>query len=225
MVVVTTKYHQNHHLTSSKTSSNVIQNVIRHPKRHPSSKTSSVIQNIIRHPNAVHRNLTSSKPPSIKSIQSLYMVNCIQSIVCSHLYIVNDYVFIRIQSTVYVVYAVICTQITILKDGTKIEQVQTQFLNRELECDIQTSNIMSRGEVGARPLLVEIIRRMILYHNKILVGNSSITIAAIMFEKKSNLMPNFVRYTDKFNLNLEHLLQLRLKLLVIKYMMFSGHRK
>lgn len=93
-------------------------------------------------------------------------------------------------------------------DGTKIEQVQTQFLKRVLGCNIQTSNIMSRGEVGARPLLVEIIKRVILYHNKIVTRNSSITMAAIMFEKNNNILPNFVKYINKFNLNLDNLSQL-----------------
>ena len=60
---------------------------------------------------------------------------------------------------------------------------------------------MPRGEVGAWPLLVEIIRRVILYHHK----NSPITMATIMFGKESKILP---RYTDKFNLNLEHPLQL-----------------
>ena len=45
-------------------------------------------------------------------------------------------------------------------DRTKSEQAQTQFLKRMLVCNVQTSNIMVRGEVGARPLLVEVLPKM-----------------------------------------------------------------
>ena len=57
-------------------------------------------------------------------------------------------------------------------------------------------------------MLVKIIKRVILYHNKIVTRNSLITMAAIMFEKNNNILPNFVKYINKFNLNLDNLSQL-----------------
>ena len=48
-------------------------------------------------------------------------------------------------------------------DKSKIEQVHTQYLKRVLGCSIQTSNNMVRGEVGSRPLLMDMIRRVISY--------------------------------------------------------------
>ena len=48
-------------------------------------------------------------------------------------------------------------------DYSQVERIHTQFLKRSLGCNYQTSNIMSRGEVGARPLLVDIIKRVISY--------------------------------------------------------------
>ena len=52
-------------------------------------------------------------------------------------------------------------------ESTKIERVQTQFLKRLLGCNIQTSNYMTRAEVGARPLLLIIIKRAVGYVNSI----------------------------------------------------------
>ena len=48
-------------------------------------------------------------------------------------------------------------------DKSKIEQVHIQFIKRILGCNVSTSNIMSRSEVGQRPLLVDIIKRTTLY--------------------------------------------------------------
>ena len=93
-------------------------------------------------------------------------------------------------------------------DKTKNEQVQTQFLKRLLGCNVQTSNIMVRGEVGIRPLLVEVIKRVISYHSKIITRNSSITKNALKFESTNNTSPNFLSYVNKFNLNSQQLLQL-----------------
>ena len=39
-----------------------------------------------------------------------------------------------------------------------IEQVHTQFLKRIMGCNYAISNIMTRGEVGTRQLLGEIIK-------------------------------------------------------------------
>ena len=79
-------------------------------------------------------------------------------------------------------------------DKTKIEQVHTQFLKRVLGCNVHTSNIMSRGEIGARPLLVDVIKRTLLYHSKIVERDSPITKEALQFENQNNISPNFVNY-------------------------------
>ena len=51
-------------------------------------------------------------------------------------------------------------------EKSKIEQVHSQFIKRMLGCNINTSNIMSRAEVGERPLLIDIIKRTISYIKK-----------------------------------------------------------
>ena len=91
-------------------------------------------------------------------------------------------------------------------DKSKIEQVQTQYLKRVLGCNIHTSNIMARGEIGARPLLVGIIKKVLLYHSKIIERDSDITMAALNFENRNDVFPNFSHYTCKFNLNTQVLL-------------------
>ena len=52
-------------------------------------------------------------------------------------------------------------------ESSKIERVHTQFIKRLLGCNIQTSNITARGEVGFRPLLLNIIKRVVGYTNSI----------------------------------------------------------
>ena len=54
----------------------------------------------------------------------------------------------------------------------KIERVHTQFLKRLLGCSIQTSNNMVRGEVGNRPLLIHVIKRVVAYTGK---GTSNVS--------------------------------------------------
>ena len=48
-------------------------------------------------------------------------------------------------------------------DKTITERTHTQFLKRILGCDLHTPNLMVRGEVGERPLLIDIILRSTLY--------------------------------------------------------------
>ena len=47
-------------------------------------------------------------------------------------------------------------------ENSKTEKVHTQFLKRLLGCDIRTSNIMTRTELGRRPLICDIIRKSAL---------------------------------------------------------------
>ena len=48
-------------------------------------------------------------------------------------------------------------------EKSKIERIQTQFIKRVIGCNVQTSSIMARSEVGARPLLLNILKRVITY--------------------------------------------------------------
>ena len=60
---------------------------------------------------------------------------------------------------------------------------------------------MSRGEVGARPLLIEVIRRTISYMKDIQRRKDSLVYKAWDFELNNNIIPNFITFIDKFNLN------------------------
>ena len=65
-------------------------------------------------------------------------------------------------------------------EKSKIEQTHVQFLKRILGCNYKTSNIMTRWEVGRRPLMVEIIIEMLFYVKYIKARpNSRQTLASI----------------------------------------------
>ena len=87
-------------------------------------------------------------------------------------------------------------------DGSKTEQVHVQFIKRILGCNFSTSNIMSRGEVGQRPLLVDVLRRHISYIQDINKRQDCLVFEAFTFERNNNVTPNFSTYANKFNLNL-----------------------
>ena len=84
---------------------------------------------------------------------------------------------------------------------SKIERVQTQFLKRVLGCNIQSSNIMVRGEVGVRPLLVDIIGRVVSFVKSIRDRLDSTVYSAYDFELNNETSPNFCKFVDKFNFN------------------------
>ena len=86
-------------------------------------------------------------------------------------------------------------------ETTKIERVQTQFLKRLLGCSIQTSNIMTRAEVGVRPLLLSIIRRVVGYVKSIKQRPNSVVFSAFTFESKNDVNPNFCNFIETQNLN------------------------
>ena len=94
-------------------------------------------------------------------------------------------------------------------DKSKIEQVHTQFLKRAVGCNFQTSNIMARGEVGRRPLLLDIFKRVVAYTKNIKNRTSSTVFSAYDFEVNNALNndpnPNFATYVDKFDLNCENI--------------------
>ena len=84
-------------------------------------------------------------------------------------------------------------------DKSKIERTQTQFLKRMLGCSYSVSNNMTRGEVGVRPLLVQVIKRVISYIDNIKKRNSSLVNVA--FQCELNVEPNTVALLNKFELN------------------------
>ena len=86
-------------------------------------------------------------------------------------------------------------------ESSKIERVQTQFLKRLLGCNIQTSNIMARGEVGIRPLLLNVIKRVVGYTNSIKQRPTSTVYTAFCFESTNNISPNFCSFIEKQDLN------------------------
>ena len=86
-------------------------------------------------------------------------------------------------------------------DRSKTEMTHTQFLKRALGCNIHSSNIMSRGEVGARPLLIDIIKRIISYIKNINERRESIVYSAYEFELKNDSEPNLKKYINNFNLS------------------------
>ena len=63
-------------------------------------------------------------------------------------------------------------------DKSKIEQVHTQFIKRILGCNFKTSNIMSRGELGVRPLLIDIIKRTMSFMQDIQKRKASLIFQA-----------------------------------------------
>ena len=86
-------------------------------------------------------------------------------------------------------------------DKTKLEQVHTQFIKRILGCNFKTSNIMSRGEVGQRPLLTDVLKRTVSYMQDIQKRKDSLVFKAWEFELNNNTLPNFSLYLRKFDLN------------------------
>ena len=91
--------------------------------------------------------------------------------------------------------------------SSKIERVHTQFIKRLLGCCIQTSNNMARGEIGARPLLLDIIKRVIGYTISIMKRPNSTVYGAFTYECENDAKPNFSRYIQKFDLDYPSILE------------------
>ena len=56
---------------------------------------------------------------------------------------------------------------------------------------------MIRGEVGTRPLLVEIIKRVISYVKNLKTRPSSTASKALDFEYTYDISPNIIKFVDK----------------------------
>ena len=85
-------------------------------------------------------------------------------------------------------------------ESSNVERVQTQFLKRILGCNIQTSNLMVRGETGVRPLLLNIIKKVINYTNSVKQRPHSTVFSAFNFELNNDTSPNFSSFVKKFDL-------------------------
>ena len=70
-------------------------------------------------------------------------------------------------------------------EKNEVERTHTQFLKRILGCDIHTSNIMTRTEVGRRPMLIDIIKRNVLFIQHIKLDPNSLVFAALDVENES----------------------------------------
>ena len=90
-------------------------------------------------------------------------------------------------------------------ESSKIEMTHTQFLKRALGCNFHTSNIMTRGEVGVRPLLIDVNVKAVNYIQNIVERKEAIVFSALEFERNNQIIPNFFQYISKFDLLLnEH---------------------
>ena len=85
-------------------------------------------------------------------------------------------------------------------DKTKVERTQTLFLKRMLGLSYSTTNNMVRGEVGVRPLLVQVIKRVVAYIGSI----KSLVNIALRCEIGTD--SNLVSLLCKFELNANDLL-------------------
>ena len=64
---------------------------------------------------------------------------------------------------------------------------------------------MARAEVGARPLLIQIIRRHVAYIKSCRERTSTMAFTAYDFECNNDIKPNFCISPEKLNLNLQNL--------------------
>ena len=58
---------------------------------------------------------------------------------------------------------------------------------------------MTRGELGVRPLLIDVKIRVITYIKNILERQNATVYSALEFERNNEVEPNFSRYANKFN--------------------------
>ena len=83
-------------------------------------------------------------------------------------------------------------------EKSETEKVHTQFLKRILGCDIHTSNIMTRTELGRRPLICDIIRKSALYIKHVKLNLGSLVSQALDFESDNNDDSNIFQLARKF---------------------------
>ena len=83
-------------------------------------------------------------------------------------------------------------------EKSETEKSHTQFLKRILGCDIRTSNVMTRTEVGRRPLLCDIISRSVSFINHIKHNHMSLANQSLKYDSELNDDCNVLQLIRKF---------------------------
>ena len=83
-------------------------------------------------------------------------------------------------------------------EKNETEKVHTQFLKRILGCDIHTSNIMTRTEIGRRPLICDIIKKSALYIKHVKSNMDSLAGQALAYENENYDDDNIFHLVRKF---------------------------
>ena len=83
-------------------------------------------------------------------------------------------------------------------EKTETEKVHTQFLKRILGCDIHTSNIMTRTEMGRKPLICNIIKKSALYIKHVKSNICSFANQALVYESENDDDNNIFQLVRKF---------------------------
>ena len=78
------------------------------------------------------------------------------------------------------------------------EKVHTQFLKRILGCDIHTSNVMTRTELGRSPLYCKVIRKTVSFIQSIVAKPDSLVYEALQYEKVINDDKNIFQMIKTF---------------------------
>ena len=89
-------------------------------------------------------------------------------------------------------------------ENSETERVFTQFLKRALGCAIQSPNLMTRSEVGVRPLLSNIICRSVAYIQSLDRGDNSLANQALDWETdryEDNILSLARKYTPFYHEN------------------------
>ena len=90
-------------------------------------------------------------------------------------------------------------------ENSETEKVFTQFLKRTLGCANQSPNLMTRSEVGARPLLCNIIRRSVAYIQSLDRDDKSLASQALDLEidlyEEDNILSLVRKYTPFYHEN------------------------
>ena len=85
-------------------------------------------------------------------------------------------------------------------EKSETEMVHTQFLKRVLGCDIHTSNVMTRTELGRMPLFCDIIRKSVMYIKNIKFNPESLAYQALEYEEEHQDQINILQLVKNLHL-------------------------
>ena len=88
-------------------------------------------------------------------------------------------------------------------ERSETEKCHTQFLKRIIGCDIRTSNVMVRTELGRRPLLCDIVGRSVNFINHLKLNENSLANQSLNFDKELNDEINIFQLIRNFIPNLD----------------------